>query len=617
MKRAIYLFIFFIIIIFIWQTPNYAKDTDITQNFKDENLRETILQLAKEATGEENKTKIYEEDIDKIIDQPGGTSLKLAGKGIKDLSGIEIFEEKGINWIFLDWNEITDLTPISNFKTLEKISFSGNQIVDLTPLAKLENLENVIGINNKIETIEPIKDLKNVKYINLDGNLLEEIRGIENWIYLKEISFQNNKIKEIPNLQKLQELEYINLSNNEIGSLNNIPQIETLKKFEIDSNKLTNLDGIQNCINLEIFSCSNNQIENLQGIENLVNLENLNVNKNQLYSINDLNQNTELRYLYADNNYLSNLGFLEVLSNLEKYSIYNQIIAVEIKEELTGKIIKIPLPELYEDLYNPDSILYNGNLKTEVLNASEFHVNEDKKSINLRLEDLKKEDIIVQVSDDKNTILRYVIQIDRISPKVTGIEEGKTYSTSVIPQSADNDIKEVILFKDNNELEYELGNELKEEGQYKLIVKDRAGNKTEINFEIRYNFESGEEYQIKGKYIIGILPNTDLKTFTINLNGNVPYNVYRNGEFLSNDSIISTGDELITDYNKTFYLIVKGDVSKDGKITIKDLVKVRKRILELEEFDDLQERAADVSNDEKITIKDLVQIRKIILNVKI
>lgn len=617
MKRAIYLFIFFIIIIFIWQTQTYAKDTDITQNFKDENLRETILQLAKEATGEENKTKIYEEDIDKIIEQPGGTSLKLAGKGIKDLSGIEIFEEKGINWIFLDWNEITDLTPISNFKTLEKISFSGNQIVDLTPLAKLENLENVIGINNKIATIEPIKDLKNVKYTNLDGNLLEEITGIENWIYLKEISFQKNKIKQIPNLEKLQEIEYINLSNNEIESLNNIPQIESLKEFEIDSNKLTNLEGIQNFINLEIFSCSNNKIEDLKGLESLTYLENLNINKNQLYSIDNLKQNAELKYLYVDSNYLSNLKCLEELPNLEKYSIYNQIIAVEIKEELTGEIIKIPLPELYEDLYNPNSVLYNGNLKTEVLNASEFHVNEDKKSINLRLEDLKKEDMIVQVSDDKNTILRYVIQIDRISPKVTGIEEGKTYSTSVIPQSSDNDIKEVILFKDNNELEYELGNELTEEGQYTLIVKDRAGNETKINFEIKYNFELGEDYQRDGDYIIGILPNTDLKTFIINLNGNVPYNVYRNGEFLSNDSIISTGDELITNYNKTFYLIVKGDVSKDGKTTIKDLVKVRKRILELEEFNDLQEKAADVSNDEKITIKDLVQIRKIILNVKI
>ena len=124
MKKIITLMIFIIGIISFGCVNVYAAETDITNTFKDENLRAEILELAKEATGDDSKTKIYESDIDKIVSQPGGTSLRLAGKGIKDLSGIEAFSNKGITWIFLDWNEITDLSPLIGFNDLEKISFS-------------------------------------------------------------------------------------------------------------------------------------------------------------------------------------------------------------------------------------------------------------------------------------------------------------------------------------------------------------------------------------------------------------------------------------------------------------------------------------------------------------
>ena len=65
---------------------NAAEETDITASFVDENLRNAILELAKEATGDESKTAIYASDIDKIVEMTGGTSLKLANKGITNLS---------------------------------------------------------------------------------------------------------------------------------------------------------------------------------------------------------------------------------------------------------------------------------------------------------------------------------------------------------------------------------------------------------------------------------------------------------------------------------------------------------------------------------------------------
>lgn len=85
-RKTIIIAIAIIIATIFIANKTYATEADISNNFVDENLRNAILELAKEATGDKNKTNIYESDIDKIVEMPGGTSLKLAGKGIKNLS---------------------------------------------------------------------------------------------------------------------------------------------------------------------------------------------------------------------------------------------------------------------------------------------------------------------------------------------------------------------------------------------------------------------------------------------------------------------------------------------------------------------------------------------------
>ena len=162
-------------------TKVYSAEIDISKTFKDENLKSAILELAKTATGDESKTTITTSDIEKIVEQPGGTSLRLANKGITDLSGIEVFADKDITWTFLDWNEISNLEPLQNFSKLTKISFSGNQVEDLTPLANIEPLENI-------------------KYLTLDSNNITNLNPIINWTNLTDISIQNNQITEIPNM---------------------------------------------------------------------------------------------------------------------------------------------------------------------------------------------------------------------------------------------------------------------------------------------------------------------------------------------------------------------------------------------------------------------------------
>lgn len=615
-KKIITCFIILIITICISTNKAHAEEKDITQTFIDENLRNSILELAKNATGEQDKTAIYESDIDKIIESPGGTSLKLAGKEIKSLEGIEAFADKEITWIFLDWNQITDLTPLQNFQNLKKISFSGNQIADLTPLAGLNNLENIVAINNNISSIEPLENLVNIKYICLDENKINNIDIIKNWSNVLEISFQNNQIEQLPNLSNLQELETLNVNNNKIKTINTIGTLQKLEKLEVDNNQLTSLEGIQNLKNLKILSCSNNQIIQISGMEQLANLENVNFNKNQIQDITKIQKNPKIKYLYMDNNYILNFDILENLKELSKYTIYNQTISIEVKEKITGETVLVPLPDLFRDLYDTNSYIYHKKLEIQLIGAEEYEIDKQKQNIKLKAEDLERNLVVVQVSDEKNIILKYNIQLDKTPPDVQGVVKNQIYSGPVTPTCGDDDVEEVELTRNGKKINYQLGQTISDKGQYIIIVKDRAGNETRINFEIRYEMPESDEYKVEAQNISGITHKTTLENFRKLLKGQVDYNVYRNNVILKNNQNIATGDKLITEYGRNFNLIVEGDITKDGVSNIVDLVKLRRYILKLDKFDALQKKAADLTEDAKANIVDLVEIRKVILSGK-
>ena len=595
-----------------------ASEKDITSSFKDKNFKTAILELAQEVTGDENKTKIYESDIDKIVSEPGGTSLKLANKGITNLSGIENFKGKGITWLFLDWNEITDLTPLQNLEELTKVSFSGNSVTDLTPLSKLPNLKNITGINNKIETIEPLTDLQNIEYICLDGNNISSINSIMAWQNLKEMSFNNNKIKEMPDLTKLTQLRTIDLSNNLINNINKISTAQTLEKLEIDNNQITDLTGIESLNNLKILSCSNNQINSIEKLANNQNLENLNLNVNEINNIEELANNANLKYLYLDNNKISDFDSLTKIANIEKYSIYNQNISYEIKNEVTESTIDIDLPKMYTDLFEPNSYIYKDNLNVEVTGTQDYEINDENTQIKLNLSDLQNNSIILKVSDSENTILKYEIYLDQKAPTINGVENGKIYTDVITINSNDDDIKTVKLLKDGEEISYNLGEEIREEGKYTIEVSDYMNNKTTISFELKYNFESQlDGYILENNYIKNIAHDTTLNIFNSKIKDNIKYSVYRNNKELTGTQIVATGDVLKTETGDKYTLVVAGDINQDGKITAFDMAIMKKYLLGVRNLDELEELAADVNCDnKKIAAMDYAAMKNIFLGRK-
>ena len=88
---------------------------------------------------------------------------------------------------------------------------------------------------------------------------------------------------------------------------------------------------------------------------------------------------------------------------------------------------------------------------------------------------------------------------------------------------------------------------------------------------------------------------------------------------LNNNSLITTGTKITIKTameEKSFTMIVNGDLSGDGKITILDLLQIQKYLLGDKKLSTEALIAADTSNDGKVTILDLLQVQKYLLGDK-
>ena len=207
-----------------------------------------------------------------------------------------------------------------------------------------------------------------------------------------------------------------------------------------------------------------------------------------------------------------------------------------------------------------------------------------------------------------------VTNIDKKNPTIKGVEQGKIYTESVTPIIEDENLQSVIL-KINGKIDtnYSQNTTIAEEGIYTLTAIDKAENQTTITFEIIQNLD--KTYKISDGLITNIQGDTVLTKFKENLPIKTEYIVKHDGVEIKEENKISTGDVLETESGIKYTLVVAGDINKDGEVTIKDIVKLRKHLLGSIELDDLEENAADANSDSKeIGIRDLVRMRILALS---
>ena len=131
--------------------------------------------------------------------------LNVAGKGISDLTGLEFATH--LRELDIRDNPITDLRPLANLTTLERLYlsdiFPNTPTLDLRPLANLINLEELTLENSKVSDISPLARLKKLQILDLTHNDISDLRPLAGLRELRKLRIRGNPIRDLTPLSEL------------------------------------------------------------------------------------------------------------------------------------------------------------------------------------------------------------------------------------------------------------------------------------------------------------------------------------------------------------------------------------------------------------------------------
>lgn len=114
----------------------------------------------------------------------------------------------------------------------------------------------------------------------------------------------------------------------------------------------------------------------------------------------------------------------------------------------------------------------------------------------------------------------------------------------------------------------------------------------------------GETPKPSGNYLTGVSPSTSVSAMN-----SAGYTIY-SGSTKVTSGLVGTGMTAVSS-SATVTIVVTGDVSGDGKITITDVVKLQKAVVGSGSLSGAYAKAADINGDGKVTITDVVQAAQV------
>lgn len=156
-------------------------------------------------------------------------TIKLDGKGIKSLEGLEYF---------------------TNAKILD---LKNNKIKDIAQLKSLTNLVEVNLSNNLISDIRPLTSCKRINVMNVSQNLITGTEGLRLVIPLKRLDISKNRLGRA-DLDLPDGLEVLDVSNNDFASTASIKVLPKLKTLILNNNPILGVASLNDFTELKSVS---------------------------------------------------------------------------------------------------------------------------------------------------------------------------------------------------------------------------------------------------------------------------------------------------------------------------------------------------------------------------
>ena len=502
--------------------------------------------------------------------------LNISKNGLQDITGIENITSLQKLYIADEALDNEDLEGVKNLAGLTTLDISGNKISDISVLSNLSNLTYLCFNNNKVESIEPLTGMI-FTHLEFSGNKVKDIKPLSSHNSINTLMMENNQIEDVTVLDNI----LISDSNN----------------FSMSGQKITKIidENATGEISIElpqIFKAAKTQ-------------------GNKIYTTTDL---------ILTNCVLDNTGN-NITIDLNSENL--QVAQVTINGGKAFRtVLTVVIPLISKIEYNvPSETLTNQDVTATItFNRSKVTIsnNDGKNTYTFS----QNGEFTFEYFDEygiQGTATAVVNNIDKEAPTITGVEDGKIYKKSVTPVIQDKNLKTVTLTKDGVNVEdYLTGDTIEEVGKYVLTAVDLVNNTKTVSFEIQEPSDiitsNNDVITItEDKNLIrGIEPKTTIQKLKQNLEAEMSYEILdKNGQIVSDTSKIGTGCQIKMANGKIYTVIVWGDLTGDGEISIAELARIS-RIASTASANpsELEMLAIDVSKDNSIKVNDLAAISR-------
>jgi len=243
--------------------------------------------------------------------------------GLSVLRQIKEAKDSGATELWLSYNNISDITPLTGLTNLEVLSLGGNNISDLSPLAGLTNLTRLDLWSNNISDLSPLAGLTNLTELWLYENNISDITPLAGLTNLTELWLYENNISDITPLAGLTNLTGLYLDRNNISDLSPLAGLTNLEVLGLWSNNITDISPLAGLTNLTKLYLRDNNISDLSPLAGLTNLTELYLNGNNISDLSPLAGLTNLEWLdLRETNNITDFSPLHGLTNLTMLRLY-------------------------------------------------------------------------------------------------------------------------------------------------------------------------------------------------------------------------------------------------------------------------------------------------------
>ncbi len=117
-------------------------------------------------------------------------------------------EHPKLEYLYLSYNYINNLTNVSQLKTITRLSLTANGIRNLSPLSEMKQLEVLYLQKNSISDLTPLAELKNLKELLLSQNSIRDVTPLAGLTNLTDLYLDNNYyLRDVTSLKTLVNME--------------------------------------------------------------------------------------------------------------------------------------------------------------------------------------------------------------------------------------------------------------------------------------------------------------------------------------------------------------------------------------------------------------------------